>query len=136
MKTLSIFTLKMTETIFDPLRKKYVARTPEEVVRQKTIIWLNQKKGYSLNLMMSEYSFRYNGLSFRADIVVFNREMKPEILVECKAPGVVINSAIIDQGIRYNKVLNVKYIIFTNGTSVYCFEKKGDTSDYEALMKF
>lgn len=126
----------MKETIFDPLRKKDVARTPEEEVRQKTILWLHQIKGYSLNLMMSEYSFLYNGLSYRADIVVFNREKEVEILVECKAPSVALTPSVIRQGIRYNKVLNVKYIIFTNGISLYCYGRKGDSTEYEALTKF
>ena len=78
----------MRETIFDPLRKREVALTPEERVRQNMILWLQQALGYSPGRMMSEYSFKYNGLTYRADIVVFDKEGNIETLVECKAPGV------------------------------------------------
>ena len=61
----------MRELVYDPLRKRDVALTPEEGVRQRMIMWLHSKLGFSLNNMMSEYSFKYNGLLYRADIVVF-----------------------------------------------------------------
>ncbi len=117
-------------TIFDPLRKIEVACTPEEFVRQKVILWLNREKGISLNLMMSEYQFKYNNLNYRADIVVFDKELKPYILVECKAPDVNLDRKIIEQGVRYNRVLNVKYMIFTNGSSMFFCERKKDSNEY------
>lgn len=123
----------MTGTIYDPLRKKNVARTPEEEVRQKMILWLNQVKGISLNHMMSEYSFHYNGLLYRADIVAFDRELKIETLVECKAPSIEIDRDVIEQGIRYNRVLKVKYIYFTNGVSLCGYERVGDGVDYTPI---
>ena len=97
----------MRQTIYDPLRRKEVAMTPEEEVRQKMIVWLNVRLGFSLNLMMSEYSFKYNGLQYRADIVVFDKNREIKLLVECKAPSVEIDREVIEQGIRYNRSLNV-----------------------------
>ena len=74
------------DTIFDPLRKIDVARTPEEEVRQSVISWLNAEKGIPLVMMASEYAFQYNSMTYRADIVVFGRDMRPLMMVECKAP--------------------------------------------------
>ena len=76
------------DTIFDPLRKMEVARTPEEEVRQSVIFWLNAEKGIPLVMMSSEYAFQYNSMTYRADIVVFGRDMRPLMMVECKAPSV------------------------------------------------
>ena len=123
----------MKEKIFDPLRKKYVALTPEEQVRQMVITWLNRTLGFSLNLMMSEYSFKYNGLNYRADIVVFNRDMSIKMLVECKAPSVKIDSEVIDQGIRYNRVLGVQYILFANGISMCGYKRDDISNEYHPI---
>lgn len=123
----------MRETIYDPLRKREVALTPEEVVRQKMILWLNGTLGFSLNMMMSEYPFKYNGLQYRADIVVFDKDRNIKVLVECKAPSVEIDRNVIEQGIRYNRILNVKYIFFTNGTTLCGYKRVSDAGDYEAI---
>lgn len=123
----------MRQTIYDPLRRKEVAMTPEEEVRQKMIVWLNVRLGFSLNLMMSEYSFKYNGLQYRADIVVFDKNREIKLLVECKAPSVEIDREVIEQGIRYNRSLNVKYILFTNGVSLCGYRRRNGSSEYEAI---
>lgn len=123
----------MRQTIYDPLRRKEVAMTPEEEVRQKMIVWLNVRLGFSLNLMMSEYSFKYNGLQYRADIVVFDKNREIKLLVECKAPSVEIDREVIEQGIRYNRSLNVKYILFTNGVSFCGYRRRDGSSEYEAI---
>lgn len=123
----------MREMIFDPLRKKDVALTPEEGVRQRMIGWLHQRLGFSMNLMMSEYSFKYNGLQYRADIVVFDREGKIKVLVECKAPGVKLDRTVIEQGIRYNRTLGVKYILFTNGVTLCGYRAVEGSGEYEAV---
>ena len=123
----------MRQTIYDPLRRKEVAMTPEEEVRQKMIVWLNVRLGFSLNLMMSEYSFKYNGLQYRADIVVFDKNREIKLLVECKAPSVEIDREVIEQGIRYNRSLNVQYILFANGVSLCGFRRRDGSSEYEAI---
>ena len=123
----------MREMIYDPLRRKEVALTPEEWVRQKMIGWLHGKLGFSLNLMMSEYSFKYNGLQYRADIVVFDKERRIKLLVECKAPSVPIDRVVIEQGIRYNKSLSVEYILFTNGLTLCGYRRRGESEDFEPI---
>ena len=115
------------DTIFDPLRRIEVALTPEEQVRQDVISWLHGQLEIPLVMMASEYAFQYNGRQYRADIVVFGRDAAPLLLVECKAPGVRIDREVIEQGIRYNRVLNVKYMMFTNGEKMYFCERTGDS---------
>ena len=105
--------------IYDPLRRKNVRRTPEEEVRQAAIRYLEESVGVPRQLMVSEYSFTFNGLQYRADILVYDRQLSPLLLVECKAPSVRLDDAILEQVLRYNRVLQVRYILLTNGKSSY-----------------
>ena len=115
-------------TIWDPLRKKEVALTPEERVRQWCIGVLNKDFGVPLHMMMSEAGFRLGDKQFRADILVYDRSARPVLVVECKRPEVELTAEALDQAIRYNMVLNVKYMIITNGTITYVFSKEKDSS--------
>lgn len=119
--------------IYDPLRRKYVARTPEEEVRQAVIQWLCGAKGFPAGRMASEYAFRYNRRTYRADILVFDRQLQPHLLVECKAPGVTLDAKVVEQVVRYTRVLTVKYVLVTNGTNVHLLRRLPDGSGYEYL---
>lgn len=121
--------------IFDPLRKKYVRLTPEEEVRQNVIGWLAQEWEVPLPLMSSEWAFTFNGMQYRADLLVFDRSLQPLMLVECKAPDVPINQMVVDQVIRYNLSLKVKYILITNGKSSYLCARDPVTEQYQFLDK-
>ena len=114
------------KTIWDPLRKKDVALTPEERVRQWFIGMLSQSVGVPMHLMMSEVGFKLGGKQFRADILVYDRKAQPLAVVECKRPEVDLSAEVLDQAIRYNMVLNVKYIMITNGTATYIAGKEGE----------
>ena len=111
------------QTIWDPLRKKEVALTPEERVRQWCIGVLNNSLDVPFHMMMSEVGFKLGGKQFRADILIYDRSAKPLAVVECKRPEVELTKEVLDQAIRYNMVLNVKYMIITNGTKTYICEK-------------
>ena len=121
--------------IFDPARKKYVALTPEEWVRQHLIIYLNKDKGYPIGLMMVEYEFKYNKLSKRADIVVCDRAGSPLLMVECKSPDVTITQEVFDQAMRYNLQMNVKTVILSNGFNHFCFALDEVKQMYVALTE-
>lgn len=105
------------EKIWDPLRRKMVALTPEERVRQWFIGILSRKMEVPMHMMMSEVSLSFGGKPWRADIVVYDRAVRPLIVVECKQPEVKLDQEVLTQVIRYNMVLDVKCIIITNGTS-------------------
>ena len=109
------------KTIWDPLRKKEVALTPEEQVRQWCIGVLAKDMEVPMHMMMSEVGFRLGGKQFRADVIVYDRSARPLIVVECKRPEVELTQEVLDQAIRYNMVLDVKLMIITNGTrTVMC----------------
>lgn len=114
------------ETIWDPLRKKNVALTPEERVRQWCIGVLSEGLGVPLHMMMSEAAFSLGEKHFRADILIYDRKVRPLAVVECKRPEVVLDSNVLGQAVRYNMVLDVKYIIITNGRSTFAFRRGPD----------
>lgn len=113
------------EKIWDPLRRKYVSLTPEEKVRQWFIAQLHDALGVPLSLMGSEVGFDLGQKHYRADIVVYSRELRPLAVAECKRPEVAIDAEVVRQAMRYNAVLDVRYIFLTNGESSYCYERKG-----------
>ena len=106
--------------IFDPLRKKYVALTPEEWVRQHFINFLITHKGYPGTLLGNEIAITLNGTSKRCDSILFDRQGQPLMIMEYKAPSVKITSKVFDQIARYNIVLKVRFLIVTNGMEHYC----------------
>ena len=121
--------------IYDPLRRKWVARTPEEVVRQDVIAWLRDVKGCPETRMESEYDFLYNRRHYRADILVFNRQLQPHLLVECKAPSVPLGREVVEQVVRYTRVLAVRYVLVTNGETTHLLRRRPDGSGYDFLQE-
>ncbi len=110
--------------IWDPLRKREVALTPEEEVRQWCIGVLAKSLGVPMHLMMSEAGFMLGDKRFRADILVYDRKARPLMIVECKRPSVELTQEVLDQAIRYNMALDVRYMIITNGTKTYMCRKQ------------
>ncbi len=101
--------------IFDPVRKKYVALTPEEWVRQHMIQYLETEKKVPLHMMASERGLSINRMTKRFDLVVYNLSGKPAMIVECKAPLVSLSEDVFFQIARYNLALKVNYLLVTNG---------------------
>jgi hypothetical protein len=118
------FKLKSNENktlIFDKVRKKYFVLTPEEWVRQHYISFLIEEKKYPVSLIAIEKQLTINGLKKRSDILIFNTNGKPEIIVECKAPSVKITQETFDQIARYNLTLKANYLVVTNGLQhIFC----------------
>ena len=128
--------------IWDPLRKKQVALTPEERVRQWFIGVLQQRMKVPAHMMMSEVSMNFGRKLFRADILVYGRDTAPLMVVECKRPEVDMSREVLDQVLRYNLALEVKYLAITNGTKTFGFVRSGDTfvqlnefPDWETMQK-
>lgn len=119
--------------IFDAIRKKYLVLTPEEWVRQHFINLLLNHYGYSKSLLRLEGGLSYNKLQKRTDIVVFDNEGKPFLLVECKAADVPINRAVIEQASRYNLTMRCPFLVVTNGINTFCFKINFETGKYEQL---
>ena len=119
--------------IFDPLRQKYVALTPEEWVRQHFVHFLSDFKGYPKGLLANEIQLDLNGTKKRCDTVLFNRDLSAKMIVEYKAPNIEITQAVFDQITRYNMVLKVKYLIVSNGIKHYCCKIDYNTMKYTFL---
>lgn len=107
--------------IFDMLRKKYVVLTPEEWVRQNFARYLIGNKNYPKSIIAIEKQLKINNTTKRTDILLFDKNGNPDIIVECKAPSIKINQETFDQIARYNLKLNANYLIITNGLQhFYC----------------
>lgn len=126
MQTLNLptysFKLKSNEKhtlIFDNLRKKYFVLTPEEWVRQHYVQFLIEEKKYPVSLIALEKQLIINNRKKRTDIVIFNKEGNPDIIVECKAPHIKISQSTFDQIARYNLKLKANFLILTNGMEHY-----------------
>lgn len=108
------------EKIFDPLRGKFVALTPEEYVRQQFTVWLRNSFHYPSSLMANEIGVKVNGMSKRCDTIIFRPDGTPLIIVEYKAPDVKITQDTFDQIVRYNMTLRAKYLVVSNGLNHFC----------------
>lgn len=106
--------------VFDKLRGKYVAMTPEEFVRQHFTSWLSNQLHYPASLMANEIGIEFNGMKKRCDTVVFNPDSTPLMIVEYKAPEVQITQNVFDQIVRYNMTLRASYLVVSNGINHYC----------------
>lgn len=119
--------------IFDPLRMKYVALTPEEWVRQHFVHYLIDIKGYPKGLLANEKQLCLNGTKKRCDTVLFDKHLRARMIIEYKAPQVEITQAVFDQITRYNMVLKVEYLIVSNGLRHYCCRIDYHTMQYTFL---
>lgn len=120
--------------IWDPLRKKEVPLTPEERVRQWFITMLRDTMHVPAHMMMSEVGLKYGAgtakKEYRADIVVYDRKLDPAMIVECKRPDITLTQETLEQALRYDMVLNVRYIVITNGKSTFIARKDGDHLEF------
>lgn len=125
--SLPSFDIKLKEEnkqtyIFDIIRKKYFVLTPEEWVRQHVIHLLITHYGYPKSLFKIEKGHLYNSLQKRTDIMVYNRDGKVHLLVECKANFESINQKTLIQVMQYNLFHKANYVLITNGLTNFCFD--------------
>jgi hypothetical protein len=119
--------------IFDTVRRKYVALTPEEWVRQHFVNYLITEKGYPSGLLANEVAVKLNHTNKRCDTVVYDRYLVPLVVVEYKSPAVEITDSVFDQIVRYNMALTVPCLIVSNGLSHYCCRIDYKTQTYRFL---
>ena len=117
-------------TIFDVLRSKYVALTPEEWVRQHFVHYLIGHKGYPQTLMANEIQLAIGNKKLRCDSVLYDRSLKPRMIIEYKAPTVNITQKVFDQITVYNMLLHVDYLVVSNGIKHYCCQMDYDNQKY------
>lgn len=110
--------------VFDALRRRYVALTPEEWVRQHFVHYLVRQLGYPITLMGNEVPLQCGEKRLRADTVVFGHRAQPIAIVEYKAPDVPITSKVFEQISAYNTLLHVHCLMVSNGLEHYCCRKR------------
>ena len=115
--------------VFDTLRKKYVALTPEEYVRQHLINDLH----YPVGLTANEVTIKLNDTTKRCDTVVWNKTGRPVMIVEYKAPAIAITQEVFDQIVRYNMVLHADYIVVSNGLQHFCCRLDYTNNTYQFI---
>jgi len=119
--------------IFDILRRKYVALTPEEWVRQHFTHFLIEHKGYPQNLLANEVELHLGDKSLRCDTLLYTPDLKPRMIIEYKAPTIQLQQKTFDQIAVYNLLLKVDYLIVSNGREHYCCHMDYEHQNYEFL---
>lgn len=135
---LPVYTPKLIEIegkhlIYDPIRKKNVALTPEEWVRQHFVNYLITEKEYPSERLANEVTIAVNGLNRRCDTVIYNAYLEPIGIIEYKSHQVKITQEVFEQIARYNIPLRVRYLIITNGLQHYCCEINYQKGSYAYL---
>jgi len=130
--------------VFDPIRRKEVVLTPEELLRQLVLLYLLEEKKYPAHRIRSEVGIQVNGLRRRCDLVVYDAAVNPWLLVECKSPRVSVCQNTFEQAARYNLCLRAPFMVVTNGLATYCaaldfeqerFEYLGELPEYSLFNR-
>ena len=119
--------------IFDFLRRKWVALTPEEWVRQHFTHFLVEHKNYPQALLANEVELRIGEKRLRCDTLLYNKELRPRMIIEYKAPTIQIQQKTFDQISVYNLLLKVDYLVVSNGLQHYCCKMDYENQSYQFL---
>lgn len=122
--------------VFDPIRRQWLVLTPEEWVRQHVLNYFLVDLSCPPSMLGVEVPLALNGLSKRADIVVFGQGGRPVALVECKAPSIKLGQRTFEQAARYNKVFGVRFLMVTNGLKHFCCAVDHERGTVEFLPRF
>ena len=118
------------QLIFDFLRRKYVALTPEEWVRQHFVHYLIEHKGYPAGLIGNEIELNVGEKRLRCDTILYNKVAQPQMIIEYKAPQIKLQQKTFDQISAYNLLLKVDYLIVSNGMQHICCRMDYENQKY------
>jgi hypothetical protein len=113
------------EFIFDALRKRWLLLTPEEWVRQNFVHYLIKIKNYPASLIALEKEIWLGELKKRFDVLIYNKDHRPWMMIECKGGEIKLNDAVLQQALRYNISVPVEFIVITNGSFTYGWQRTG-----------
>jgi len=129
--TLKIKSIDGVQKIWDPIRKKYIVKQGEEVVRQLVIQFFLQEKKWPSKLIQIEKQVKVGHNNRRFDIVLYSNPHQPKILIECKAPNQKLNQETFDQITDYNLSLKIPFLIVTNGIQSTLLQIDFDSKDFK-----
>lgn len=121
--------------IFDFLRRRYVALTPEEWVRQHFTHWLIEHKGYPKGLLGNEIALKCGDKTLRCDSVLYDKDLQPRMIIEYKAPTVSLTQRVLNQISDYNLLLHVDYLVVSNGLQHICCRMDYANHQYDFLQE-
>ena len=133
---LTIEDRKGVSYIMDPVRKYHIVLTPEEMVRQSLIQFVFKEFPLYKSKIAVEKELKINLRKKRFDMLVYDIDFKPYMLIECKAPSIKISQSTMDQVAWYNVALRAPYLLVTNGETTYCASIDFDAKEYTFLSKF
>lgn len=119
--------------IWDELRRKMLRLTPEEWVRQHFVHYLIGQLGYPPKLLMNEVALTVAQTKKRIDTVLYDRQLRPQMLIEYKAPEVPLSEAVLAQALRYNYALRVPYLVLSNGIKHIAYHIDYQKQSYRIL---
>lgn len=120
--------------IWDLVRRKYILITPEEMVRQHILHLLIESYGYPKGLIGVEKWIQIDKMRKRYDIVVYDRDLQPFLLVECKAPQVAIDESTVFQIMHYQQKMQSAYLMISNGSYSFLARVKGSEIEWLDAM--
>ncbi len=123
------------QQIFDVLRRRYVALTPEEWVRQHFVHYLIEQKGYPKGLLCNEVELKIGEKKLRCDSLLYDQRMQPKMIIEYKAPQIALTQRVFDQISVYNMLLHVDYLIVSNGLQHFCCQMDYEQQQYRFLKE-
>jgi len=115
--------------LFNPVLKKRFANRPEERVRLQYVEFLLRETSVTKNRIGFEALVKAYARdnSLRADLVLYDREINPMALIECKSGRIKLNEKTAEQAARYNLTLQADYLMITNGHSDFWYKRSGQT---------
>ena len=131
----SIVTKEGRQMTFDVLRRRHVALTPEEWVRQHFVHYLMEHKGYPKGLLVNETELRIGNKRLRCDTVLYDKELQPRMIIEYKAPQITIQQKTFDQISVYNLLLHADFLVVSNGLQHYCCQMDYERRSYRFLTE-
>ena len=121
--------------IFDELRRRYVALTPEEWVRQHFVHYLIGHLGYPAGLLANEVELKIGDKRLRCDSILFDKQALPQMIIEYKAPNIQLTQRVFSQISTYNLLLHVDYLIVSNGMQHICCRMNYEQHSYHFLKE-
>jgi hypothetical protein len=133
---LSLSKVEEVTYVFDPIRKKKYVLTPEELLRQLVLMYLLDVKKYPSKRIRVEMGILVNGRRKRCDIIVFDQNLQPWLLIECKSPKIALSQSTFEQAAVYNMKLQVPFLAITNGMCTYACSIDYEGKDFGFLNDF
>lgn len=119
--------------VFDAIRKKHLVLTPEELVRQKFVRYLIEEMKYPRALFRLEGGLKYGEMQKRSDILVYNQQGLPYLLIECKSYKIKLNQEVFNQASVYNRTVRARFLGITNGIEHIFYEMDYSTLNHRLL---